>query len=120
MMLTYFEPYRLIDRFHGEINRMFNATPKSSEAASTRWIPAFDVLEDEARYVLRADVPGVERKDLDINLKDSVLTIKGERTPEHADGKQGYRRRERHHGQFFRQFTLPRFRRYRRHQCTGE
>jgi HSP20 family protein len=107
MILTYFEPYRMIDRFYGEINRMFNVTPESSAAAASRWTPAFDVLEDEARYVLRADVPGVERKHLDINLKDSVLTIKGERTSEHADDKQGFRRCEHHHGQFFRQFALP-------------
>lgn len=107
MMLSRYEPYRLINHFHDEINRLLSATPESNTAPSTRWAPAFDVLEDELRYVLRADVPGIERKDIDISLKDYILTIKGERKPEHADGKQEYRRRERRHGQFFRQFTLP-------------
>jgi HSP20 family protein len=107
MILTSYEPYRLIDRFHDEINRLFSASPENSVVPTSRWTPAFDVLEDELRYVLRADVPGVDRKDIDIRLDNSVLTIKGERKPEHADGKQGYRRRERRQGQFFRQFTLP-------------
>jgi HSP20 family protein len=66
-----------------------------------------DIREEENRYVLEADIPGVAREDLDITLEDSVLTIKGERTINSVESSEGYRRRERTHGSFVRQFTLP-------------
>jgi len=107
MTLTRYEPYNLIDQFHNEINRLFNTNPGSAAATPTSWVPAVDILEEEHRYVLRADVPGVERKDIDITLEDTVLTIKGERRVYSEEGRQAYRRRERGNGIFFRQFTLP-------------
>ena len=66
-----------------------------------------DIREEENRYVLEADIPGVSSEDLDITLEDSVLTIKGERTVNSVENSEGYRRRERTHGSFVRQFTLP-------------
>jgi HSP20 family protein len=107
MMLTCYQPYRLFDQVHDEVDRLINALPKTGAAASGRWPPAFDVLEGKTGYVLRADVPGIGRENIEISLEDSVLTITGERKPEHTDDQPGYRRRERRHGQFLRQFTLP-------------
>jgi HSP20 family protein len=117
MMLTRYESYNLIDRFHDEINRLFNTSPGSSAAPPTSWAPVVDILEDELRYVLRVDVPGVERKDIDITLEDTVSPsrVNAARTR----GRQaGYRRHERAM-EFFRR-SPARFRRYRRYQCGND
>ena len=107
MRLTCYQPYRLSEQFQGELDRLMNATPRNAPDRSGRWTPAFDVLENEVGYLLRADLPGVERGNIDISLENSILTIKGERKPEHTGDSRGYRRRERRHGQFLRQYTLP-------------
>jgi HSP20 family protein len=107
MRLSCCTPYRVIDRVHHELDRWMNVLPRTGEAPSSCWAPAFDVLEGDDHYLLRADVPGVARKDIDIRLDRSVLTVHGERKAEHADEPQGYWRRERRQGQFLRQFTLP-------------
>ena len=107
MRLSYCQPYRLIDQVQHELDRLMNALPGTGKAPSSHWAPAFDVLEGENQYLLRADVPGVARNEIDIQLEQSVLTIRGGRTAEHPGDSLGYRRRERCTGRFFRQFTLP-------------
>jgi HSP20 family protein len=107
MRLNCYTPYRLIDQVHQELDRLTNAMPQPGAAASSRWAPAFDVLEDTNNYLLRADVPGVARRDIDVRVEKSVLTIRGERKAEQGDNPQGYRRRERRQGAFCREFTLP-------------
>ncbi|MGB5439547.1 MAG: Hsp20/alpha crystallin family protein, partial [Gammaproteobacteria bacterium] len=71
------------------------------------WTPAVDIREEDNRYVVEADIPGVARENIDISLEDSVLTVKGQRSIESEDNAENYRRRERTHGSFVRQFTLP-------------
>jgi HSP20 family protein len=107
MRLNCYTPYRLIDQVHQEFDRLTNAIPQAGTAASSRWAPAFDVLEDSNNYLLRADVPGVARRDIDVRVDKSVLTIRGERKADHDDNPRGYRRRERRHGAFCREFSLP-------------
>jgi HSP20 family protein len=70
-------------------------------------MPAVDVREEDDRFVLSADIPGVERKDVEVTMEDGVLTIKGERHAETEEKREGFHRRERVHGTFLRQFTLP-------------
>ena len=108
MSLIRYRPANLFDRFDNEINRhLFN--PRSADATNqTRdWSPAVDIREEDSRYVLEADIPGVAREDLDITLEDSVLTIKGKRANKDEESREGYRRRERVLGTFVRQFSLP-------------
>lgn len=76
-------------------------------AAALAWQPRVDVKEESDRYLVRADVPGVDPKDIEITLDDGVLTLRGERKEEVKDEKEGYRRVERFSGRFFRRFTLP-------------
>ena len=100
------EPVNFFDQFNNEINRYLAHT----HPASTRqrdWVPAVDIHEEESRFVLTADVPGVSRENIDITLEDGVLTVRGERSAEQASTGEGIRRRERVHGTFLRQFTLP-------------
>ena len=108
MSLVHYKPANLFGQFDNEINRLFfnaHATDAANQAHDRT--PAVDIREEENRYVLEADIPGISREDLDITLEDSVLTIKGERTVNSEENSEGYRRRERTHGSFIRQFTLP-------------
>ncbi len=108
MSLVHYKPGTLFGQFDNEINRLFfNAHATDAANQAHDWTPAVDIREEENRYVLEADIPGIPREDLDITLEDSVLTIKGERTINNEENSEGYRRRERTHGSFVRQFTLP-------------
>ena len=106
MSMISYEPVNLFDQFNNELNRHFART----RPAATRqhdWVPAVDIHEEENRFVLIADVPGVSRENIDISLDDGVLVVKGERSAEQDSASAGLRRRERVHGTFQRQFTLP-------------
>ena len=88
---------------------LFNDWPSRSfiyESADT-WRPAVDVLEKDGNLVLRAEIPGVEQKDIEVQLDGNVLTLKGERKLEHQEDRSNYYRMERYSGTFARSFTLP-------------
>ena len=89
--------------FQDTINRVL-----SDQGATTRpWAPSVDILETENDLVLKADVPGVELKDIDIQIENGTLTLKGERKFEQESQNKGYHRLERSYGSFVRYFTLP-------------
>ena len=107
MSSIHYEPVNLFDQFNNEINRYFSRARPATTARKHDWVPAVDIHEEASRFVLTADVPGVGRENIDITLEDGVLTVKGERSVEQNATNEGYRRRERLHGTFLRQFTLP-------------
>jgi HSP20 family protein len=76
---------------------------------SDRWLPAVDILEKEGNLILRAEVPGVSEKDIDLKLEGSILTLKGEKKLEHEEERNNYHyhRMENFYGSFTRSFTLP-------------
>ncbi|MDX1455708.1 MAG: Hsp20/alpha crystallin family protein [Gammaproteobacteria bacterium] len=101
-----------LGRLHDDINRLFAGYEATNDEEGTPvadWAPAVDVAEEKDRYVLHADVPGVNPQDIDVSLDDGVLTIRGHRSSEtrEEDREAGYRRVERVSGQFFRRFSLP-------------
>jgi HSP20 family protein len=80
-------------------------SPGTTVAAD--WIPPTDVTEDEARYVVTVDLPGMNREDIKISVENGNLTIRGERKHEHETKEKGYSRFERAYGSFTRTFALP-------------
>jgi HSP20 family protein len=74
---------------------------------SSAWAPRVDVSEDAERFMLQADLPGVESKDIQITADEGLLTISGERHIAQRDTRNGRERLERADGQFLRRFTLP-------------
>ena len=72
-----------------------------------RWIPAMDLVEGDDDLVLRADLPGMSEDDVNIEIKDGVLTISGERRAEHEEKGEGFHRVERAFGRFSRSLSLP-------------
>lgn len=79
----------------------------SRERVETAWRPAVDIKETEENFLIRADVPGVDPKDIELTVENNVLTIKGERHSEHTSEEDGCHRTERFVGSFERKFTLP-------------
>jgi HSP20 family protein len=115
MALVRWDPVREIDSLQGEMNRLFSTffdTPTraangNGTATGRRWIPAMDLVETGAHFVLRADLPGITDGDVNIEVENNVLTVSGERRIEHEDKPEGYYRLERSMGAFSRSLTLP-------------
>lgn len=110
MALVRWEPLRELTSLQGEMNRLFNTffdVPPGDGGALRRWIPAMDLVETDDAYVLRADLPGLDEKDVSIEFEDNVLNISGERKAEHEEKREGYYRVERASGSFSRALTLP-------------
>ena len=94
-----------LDKVHG--NRTLASTEDNSNVVTSDWAPAVDIKEEDDRYVIIADIPGVDPKDIDIHMEDGMLTVKGERDSEKKEEKENYKRIERVHGSFYRRFTMP-------------
>ena len=113
MALIRWEPVRELQTMQNEMNRLFNtffdapAPGNGGQTTLRRWIPAMDVVETDDHFVLRADLPGLNEGDVNIELDDNVLTISGERKAEHEQRNEGFYRVERASGSFSRSLTLP-------------
>jgi len=110
MALIRWEPARELQTIQQEMNRLFGVLdPREGGDGGTmrRWIPAMDLTEEGDQFVLRADLPGLQDEDVNIEVEDNVLTISGERKAENEDRKEGYYRVERAVGRFSRSLTLP-------------
>jgi len=104
MTIVRYEPWALVSRFAQQLDRTFG---DSADSASVSWIPRVDIHEEQDRFVVTADLPGVEGKNIEITAEKGVLTIKGERRSEKKTSGDGYERVERASGTFLRRFTLP-------------
>jgi HSP20 family protein len=113
MPITRYEPWTVVSQLQNEINRVFgNLNDGESSSATADWMPAVDVREFVDRFELLVDLPGVDPKQVEITLDNSVLTLSGERRDEQSVEKNGQgeiqqQRRERRLGRFHRRFILP-------------
>jgi HSP20 family protein len=107
MALTNYTPFSIEDfpaglrLFQDSVNRLL------SEPASRPWSPAVDVFETENELLLKADLPGIDMKDIDIQIENGTLTLKGIRNYENPAKDGGFHRIERAYGAFTRYFSLP-------------
>lgn len=92
---------QVFDRFLGE------ADADQSNVVTSQWMPRVDIREDNERFVILADIPGVDPKDIEIHMDKGILTLRGERATEAKDEGSRYSRTERTHGVFHRRFSLP-------------
>lgn len=111
--LTLFTPkslwdsYRSLGEIHDDFDRFFNNMMPTSELASNKdFYPRVDILEENDKYLIKAELPGVNQKDVKITLNDNVLNIRGERKSEYEENKEGIHRIERSFGSFSRSFPL--------------
>lgn len=104
------DPFRALATVQDQMNRLFeDAVGRSTgdESALTAWAPSVDIHETENELVLRADLPGLTEKDIDVRLESNMLTIRGERKFEKNVSEENYLRVERAYGTFSRSFSLP-------------
>ena len=115
MSLIRYEPYSLLDRLQKEFfgpsfpeqNARENVEGDKPYITVSQWRPAVDIQEEQGKYVIHADLPGVEAKDIEITVENGVLTLKGKRSNERTEERDGYKRVERVQGTFYRRFSLP-------------
>lgn len=113
MALKPYDPVNAITYLRDQLNRLTDPGyfpslfEEDSDIATSLWRPSVDVKEDDKNYIFLADLPGVDPKDIDVSVEDGALTIKGERKTESREEKEGYKRIERSHGNFYRRFSLP-------------
>src|SRR6058998_2366377 len=106
--LTRWEPFRGVTSLQEQVNRLFNDDfeRRGEESSLTAWAPAVDIYETEHELVVKADLPEIDPKDLDIRVENNILTIRGERKFEKKVNEDNYLRVERAYGSFARSFTL--------------
>ncbi|MEO6665339.1 MAG: Hsp20/alpha crystallin family protein [Nitrospiria bacterium] len=106
------EPFKDLLSLQDRMNKLFEESVargsiKEGPTSQAQWNPAVDILETEGEIVLKAELPGVDLNAIEIQIKDNVMTLRGERTFENAVKKEHYYRIERSYGTFVRSFTLP-------------
>jgi HSP20 family protein len=93
------------------MNRLFDDVARGGghgePTSTTAWSPAVDILETENEIRVKAEVPGVAREDIELNIENNVLTLKGERKFERESKEENYHRIERSYGTFSRSFSIP-------------
>ena len=109
-------PSDLMHRFRTEMDRLFedfgfgNLTrswPSRESFGLGAWSPQVEIFEREGQLVIRADLPGLKKDELKVDLADDGLTIEGERKQEHEENREGFYRSERSYGHFYRRVPLP-------------
>jgi HSP20 family protein len=114
MAIQRWDPLRDLREIRDRMNRLFDdvasrspGTGNGETLASTGWQPPVDVFEVEDRYVLRVDLPGLTTSDVQLEVEDGTLVLRGERKPDAAIGAEAFLRSERPHGRFSLQLALP-------------
>ena len=103
------EPFRGAATLQEQVNRLFGNTMEhfGEEANLTSWAPAVDIYETAHELVVKADLPDLQEKDIDVRVENNTLTIRGERKFEKEVNEDNYLRVERAYGSFMRSFSLP-------------
>jgi HSP20 family protein len=114
MAIVRWEPFRDMVTIQDRMNRIFDDAFRANRGvggeedyALAAWAPAVDIYEQEGNLVLKAELPGVDPKDVDVRVENNVLTLQGERKFDNEVKKENYHRVERAYGAFGRSFTLP-------------
>jgi len=111
MTIVKWDPFRDVATLQDRINRLFNESfgqtrDLNDDMKACAWSPAVDIYETEGELVLKAELPGIQKEDVSVEVKDNVLTLKGERFPEPEVDADKYYRKEICFGTFERSFTL--------------
>jgi len=112
MAITRWDPFRDLSILQERMNRVFEDAAvrgwKNDEPSSTTsWSPSVDIYETDSEIMVQAELPGVDRKDIALQLENNVLTLKGDRRFEKETNQENYHRIERSYGGFSRAFTIP-------------
>jgi len=110
MAITRYQPWSIFDQLRREMDHMSSLQQNgdsNSSIATSDWAPAVDIKETNDAFIIEADIPGVDPKDIDVHMEEGVLSIRGEKESEKKEESEGYKRVERSRGSFYRRFSLP-------------
>ena len=109
MELVRWEPFAGFGDVRSVFNDLFNENfgRSSAQLSMSKWYPAVDVLESKESYLIRAELPGMKREDINVEVKDGTLLLSGERKSEKPAEGVEYRHVERSTAKFWRSFSLP-------------
>lgn len=111
MTIVRYDPFNVLNQLQREVNRLFETSRPGEEGVGglsvSDWVPAVDIKEEPDRFVIHADLPGVDPKDIEVSMEKGVLTLKGQRSSETKEETEKYKRVERVRGTFLRRFSLP-------------
>jgi HSP20 family protein len=112
MSLIRWQPIRELDILRRQMDQLFEGLaerdfPMLSMNGETKWIPAIEVKETDTEVILKAEIPGIDAKDLDVQVSPDAVMLKGEHQQETKTEEKGYFHSEFHYGQFARMVTLP-------------
>lgn len=112
MSMVRYNPWNIHNNLQEDIRSVFDrlvgeGDGDQSNVVTSQWAPRVDIKEEPERFLIQADIPGVDPKDIEINMDKGILTIKGERSTESQQHSATYSRVERSHGTFYRRFALP-------------
>ncbi|HET6545396.1 MAG TPA: Hsp20/alpha crystallin family protein [Rhodanobacteraceae bacterium] len=112
MNINRYAPWNVHSNLPDEIKQVFERflAPDESDQSNvvtSQWTPRVDIKEEDKRFVILADIPGVDPKDIEVHMDKGILSIKGERKSEATENEGRLTRVERSHGVFYRRFALP-------------
>ena len=107
MALVRWDPFRELTALQSEVNRLFSRAGNGDVAERQSWTPSVDVIETDDAIKLKAELAGMDPKDINIEVQDNVLTVSGERRFEEEVSEDKYYRIERRYGSFSRSLALP-------------
>jgi HSP20 family protein len=114
MAIVRWEPFRDLVSLQERMNRLFDESFRGvargsgeEDWVSGAWAPAVDIYEQDGNIVLKAELPGIDPKDVDVRVENNILTLRGERKLDNEVKRESYHRVERSYGTFTRSFTLP-------------
>ena len=109
LLTTRFDPFQELNTLRTRMDRLFNRFGEEWEepVMTGNWVPATDIHETRDALVLKAELPGMDEKDITVEIENNTLTISGERKLEIKVEEKDFRRIERSYGRFLRAFTLP-------------
>ena len=109
MNIRKYEPWSIFDLMQRELSpySVRRTAPNGDDNTVSDWVPAVDIVEEKDKFVLTADVPGVNPAQIEVSMDAGILSVSGERHSENREESDGLKRVERISGKFYRRFTLP-------------
>ncbi len=110
MAIVRYNPFRDLRTMQEQMNRLLDMAWNREAGEDLRegiWQPTVDIFEDEESVVIKAELPGMDQKDIEVRIEDNTLTLRGERKHDQTIKKENYHRVERYYGTFQRSFSLP-------------
>lgn len=107
MALVRWSPWRELEDMQRSLSRLLGDTGVAAPTEEGVWMPAVDIRETDDAIVVHAELPGIKKEDISVDVRDGILSISGERKYEKETNEENVHRIERSYGRFFRSFSLP-------------